>query len=133
MGGSPMPRKMAKVFCKFVCVMVVIAMIAPQARAQERLPLHVNAKVQKSVQKGLDWLAKNQGQDGNYPNSQDGVAYPVSMTGLAGMAFLAHGDTPTRGPYAENIHSAMMYCMGCAMDSGLIASRTEFSSYSMYG
>ena len=127
---------MCHAISKIASALVIVAMVAAPARtvqADERLPQHITPKVQKAVQKGLDWLAKNQGQDGNYPNSQDGNAYPVSMTGLAGMAFLAHGDTPSRGPYSENIHRVMMYCMGCAMDSGLIASRTEFSSYSMYG
>src|SRR5437870_4726396 len=66
------------------------------ASAQERLPLHVTPAVQKSVLRGLDWLAKAQGQDGNYPGSADGVQYPVGMTSLAGMAFLANGNTPSR-------------------------------------
>lgn len=113
---------------------MTVTMLAPTfVRAQERLPNHVTPKVQKSVQKGLDWLAKHQGQDGNYPGTQDGNAYPVAMTGLAGMAFLAHGDTPSRGPYAENIHRIMMYCIGQQTPSGLITSNVEYSSRSMYG
>ena len=76
---------MRKWIAKVCCVLVMMSVMmgpARTARAEERLPQHVTPKVQKAVQKGLDWLAKNQGQDGNYPNSQDGNAYPVSMTGL---------------------------------------------------
>ena len=49
------------------------------------------------------------------------------MTSLAGMAFLANGNTPSRGPYAENVHRAMIYVMDQAQQqSGLIASSAEY-------
>jgi hypothetical protein len=55
------------------------------------------------------------------------------MTGLAGMAFLAHGDTPSRGRYAENIHKIILYAVNSQTPSGLITSGAEYSSRSMYG
>jgi prenyltransferase beta subunit len=114
-------------------IAILVSITSSLARAQERLPLHVTAPVQKSVNKGLDWLAEAQGQDGNFPNSADGQHYPVAMTSLAGMAFLASGNTPSRGPYAENIHRAMLYVMDQAHSSGLLASPAEFNSMSMHG
>src|SRR4051794_6678869 len=66
--------------------------------AEEIYPKHCNAKSQAAVKKGLDYLAKTQTQDGNWSGTQDSNAYPVTMTSLAGMAFLANGNTPTRGP-----------------------------------
>src|SRR5690348_12376919 len=111
---------MRKTITKFTTLWLILTFVAPvTVRADERLPNLVTPKVQKAVQKGLDWLAKHQGDDGNYPGTQDGNTYPVAMTGLAGMAFLAHGDTPSRGPYAENIHRIMMYCINQQMPSGL--------------
>ncbi len=125
---------MKNVASQFACLWVIVTMVAPVAvRADERLPVHVTPKVQKSVQKGLDWLAKHQGQDGNFPGFQDGNAYPCAMTGLAGMAFLAHGDTPSRGPYADNIHKILSYGIQSQTASGLITSNMEFQSRSMYG
>ena len=114
-------------------LILFILILCTPALAQERLPALVTPRVQKAVAKGLDWLAKNQGPDGNFPGSQDGNMYSVSMTGLAGMAWLANGNTPSRGPYAENIHRAMLYCMSQVTPSGLISSRVEFDSRSMYG
>src|SRR5437773_10670325 len=112
---------------------LALLLVAAQALAQERLPLHVTPQVQKAVAKGLDWLAKAQGQDGNYPGSADGTRYPVGMTSLAGMAFLANGNTPSRGPYAENVHRAILYVMDQAQQqSGLIASSAEYNSMSMH-
>src|SRR6266545_8053296 len=128
MGETPMPRKMSKVLTS-----LVVFLCCATGAAQERLPTHITPKVQQAVTKGLDWLAKNQGQDGNFPNSADGVQYPASMTGLAGMAFLSTGNTPSRGPYADAIHRAMRFCMSQATSSGLISSTTEFNGRSMYG
>src|ERR1700733_8633360 len=78
---------------------------SPLCLAQdELLPKHINARAQRSIKAGLDYLAKTQTQDGNWTGTPDTIAYPTAMAGLAGMAFLAHGDTPSRGPYADNIH-----------------------------
>ena len=46
---------------------------------------------------------------------------------------LANGNTPSRGPYAENVHRAMLYVMDQAQQqSGLIASSAEYNSMSMH-
>ena len=118
--------------CRLILVCVIL--VLPHSTfAQERLPQHITPKVQKSVAKGLEWLAKHQGPDGNFPDYQDGNAYPAAMTALAGMAFLANGNTQNRGPYADNIHRAMMFCMSQAQPSGLIAASADFNSRPMYG
>ena len=78
-------------------------------------------------------MAKTQAQDGNWNNSQDAIAYPVAMAALAGMAFLAHGDTPSRGPYADNIHRVEMYLMSEAQPSGLITDAREGNGGPMHG
>src|SRR5206468_2106359 len=103
----PFSMKLPSECMKSVVVILACILVAPSF-AQERLPQHITPKVQKAVAKGLDWLAKKQGPDGNYPDFQDGNAYPAAMTALAGMAFLANGNTQNRGPYADNIHRAMM-------------------------
>ena len=53
-----------------------------------------------------------QNDDGFWNNAQDGQAYPTCMASLAGMAFLAHGDTPSRGPYAANVRKVELYLLG---------------------
>jgi hypothetical protein len=110
------------------------APFCPQwCRADELLPKHIDARTQKAIKAGLEYLAKSQSQDGNWGGSQDGQTYPTVMTALSGMAFLAHGDTPSRGPYADNIRRAELYCIGNARPSGLITSPQEADSRSMYG
>jgi hypothetical protein len=101
-------------------------------RADDLLPQHINVQTQKAIKSGLDYLAQTQLQDGNW-GGPDGSAYPTVMAALSGMAFLSHGDTPSRGPYAENIHRVELYLLGNARPSGLITSPAEADSRSMYG
>lgn len=68
---------------------------------------NAHAKTAYSVNKALDWLAKNQNKDGSW-----GI-HPASryvFTGLATLAFLANGDTPVSQKYGKNIISAIK-CM----------------------
>ena len=62
------------------------------------LPKHVTPETLRAVIKGLDFLASQQAEDGSWITG-GGEAYPVAMTGLAGTALLAHGNSPTRGHY----------------------------------
>jgi hypothetical protein len=83
---------------------------ARRAVAQEKevLPKHVTPEALRAVTKGLDYLAAQQSDDGSW-NTGGGQAYPVAMTGLAGTAFLAHGNSPTRGKYSRSVQGAVEY------------------------
>jgi hypothetical protein len=111
---------------------LLLCVVSP-ASAQELYPKHVDGKVQKAVAKGLAYLAKSQGPDGNWPSGPDGSAYPVSMTALAGMAFLANGNTTTRGPYAENVERVVNYLISQAKPGGIITAGTQEQGRPMYG
>ncbi|MCL2640300.1 MAG: terpene cyclase/mutase family protein [Phycisphaerales bacterium] len=120
------------------CVLVVaVGGMVGGARAEEPgggiLPKHVTPKTQASIQKGLTWLAKTQDKDGSYTSQRDGQSYPYAMTALAGMAFLANGNTPSRGPYAENVARIVEYLMSNPHPTGLITGPTQEQGYSMYG
>jgi len=106
---------------------------APQAAAQQVLyPKHIDEKTQASIQRGLDYLAKTQANSGGWFGTNDGTTYPVSMAALAGMAFLANGNTPSRGPYADNVRKVTDYIISNAREDGLICSAAEFNGRSMY-
>ncbi len=117
--------------CRTLLLMMLV-LVTP-VRGEELLPRHVTPEALASVKRGLDYLARSQGPEGNWPASQDGVQYPVSMASLAGMAMLASGSTPSRGPYASNIAKTVQYVLSHAQKSGLICSPVEFEGRSMYG
>jgi hypothetical protein len=115
-------------------VILVVCITAVEVRAAEEIyPKHLNEKTQVAIKKGLDYLAKTQNQDGNWTNFQDGNAYPITMASLAGMAFLANGNTPSRGPYAEQVRKVERYLIGNVTSSGLITGPGEEEGRPMYG
>jgi len=94
-------------------------------------------KYQDSVKKGLDYLVKTQFKDGHW--GANGDNYPVSMTGLAGIAMLMEGSTVREGKYAKEIRKAADWLMDRSMRAqnkdGLIGNPdhpTEAGRY-MYG
>tara|TARA_R110002111_G_scaffold262504_1_gene338882 strand:- start:46970 stop:48013 length:1044 start_codon:yes stop_codon:yes gene_type:complete len=113
-----------------LCVLFLGTPLA--VRGEEILPRHMTPATVKSIQRGLDYLAKQQTAGGSFQTTQDGSTYPVSMTSLAGIAFLANGNTPSRGPYADQVRKATEYVLSQAQENGLIAAGAE-NGRPMYG
>src|SRR5438270_834377 len=107
--------------CAAPLVWAAVPGSGPRADAPEKevLPKHVTPEAIRAVTKGLDYLAGQQSDDGSWITG-GGQAYPVAMTGLAGTAFLAHGNSPTRGRYAKNVQGAVEFLVRCATPTGLI-------------
>jgi hypothetical protein len=99
-----------------------VAWPAPGHAAEELLPKHITPDTLKAVRSGLDYLARTQSNDGGWANDQGYRAYPVAVTSLAGMAFLANGNTPTRGRYAPQVQATVEYLMKCSGEEGILSS-----------
>src|SRR2546421_7961311 len=87
---------------------VVVAAGATLARADE-----IPEKYRPTVEKGLQYLVKQQFKDGHW--GANGDQYPVSMTGLAGIAMLMEGSTVREGKYATNVRRAADWLMERSM------------------
>jgi len=96
------------------------------------LPKFVTPEVLSAVTRGLDYLTATQADDGSWITG-GGEVYPVAMTGLAGTALLAHGDTPSRGKYAENVLGAVEFLVRCSTPSGLITGPSQDGGQPMHG
>src|SRR4051812_12090382 len=81
--------------------------------ADEVLPRHVTPETLKAVRAGLDYLARTQSEDGAWHEGQGGQNYPVAMTSLACMSMLAHGDSPTRGRYSQQLERGTEHLIKC--------------------
>ncbi len=66
-------------------------------------------KNQPHIDRGLAWLAQQQKRDGHWEANEG--HYPIAMTALAGLAFLAEGSTIRQGRYAENIDKAVDFLL----------------------
>ena len=65
--------------------------------------MYGDAQTEGAVLKALRWLKKTQNSDGSWSPS------PVSNTGLAILAFLAHGETPASKEFGYTVQKAMQY------------------------
>jgi hypothetical protein len=92
----------------------------------------VTPAADRAIRDGLAFLASRQNQeDGSFGSSR--YRGNVAVTGLCGLAFLAGGSTPGRGPYGETVDRCVEYLLGCVEQSGLIIDRPSASRGPMYG
>jgi hypothetical protein len=103
-----------------------------RADVKEVLPKHITPETLRAVIKGMDFLSSHQAEDGAWING-GGEAYPVAMTGLAGTALLAHGNSPTRGHYSKSVQGAVEFLVRCGTPTGLITGPTQDSGQPMHG
>jgi hypothetical protein len=134
--GSRLPRRAFLTRCGLApLVGAGLAGLAPRrvfGQAKEVLPKHVTPEALKAVTKGLDYLGAQQADDGAWITG-GGQAYPVAMSGLAGTAFLAHGNSPTRGKYSKHVQGAVEFLVRCATPTGLITGPGQDSGQPMHG
>ncbi|MCG3137197.1 MAG: hypothetical protein HJJLKODD_01040 [Phycisphaerae bacterium] len=94
-------------------------------------PHHIDARTESAIQRGLEYLARTQSQQGAWNSAGGYGSYPVAMTALASVSLLMSGSTTTEGPYAEQLNKATTYILSQAQPNGLIASPME-EARSMY-
>ena len=70
---------------------------------------------EKAVVRGLDWLKSVQCENGSWgvgkSRSMTARQERARLTGLALLAFLAHGETPQSGTYGETVRRAIRYLL----------------------
>lgn len=93
------------------------------------LAIEMNDALTDAVQRGLIYLESQQNSDGSFGRGQYGRH--VGITALCGLAFMADGNLPGRGPYGEQVEAALRFVLDHATDSGLLAAETSHGP--MYG
>ena len=74
----------------------------------------ITAQSEAALERGLQWLAANQGSDGNWSSND------LGLVGLGALAFMAAGHAPGRGRYGEVVERALDYVVDQAKPSGLL-------------
>ena len=74
----------------------------------------VPAQAELVYEKGMKFLAESQTDQGNW---SDGSGGDPGVVGLCAMAFLAHGEDPVNGPYANHIRKAIDYIISQQKES----------------
>lgn len=94
---------------------------------------HLTPAAQQAIDAGLAWLAGSQQEDGSFGTATRYRRNP-GVVSLCGLAFLASGSTPGRGPHGATLSRTVDYVLSCARPSGYIVE--EDSAYyhgPMYG
>ena len=91
---------------------LLAVMLTPNVSAQD--PDEITPQSEAALERGLTWLAKNQGADGNWGSTDLGL---VSMGALA---FMSAGHAPGRGKYGRELERALDFVVSRARPSGLL-------------
>ncbi|GAB4138432.1 MAG: terpene cyclase/mutase family protein [Planctomycetota bacterium] len=96
-------------------------------------PRGVTKAIDEAIHRGLEFLSRNQANDGSWRNAGGYGSYPAAMTGLAGLALTASGSTATRGKYWREVRQAADFLMKNADPGTGIISVPQEEGRSMYG
>jgi hypothetical protein len=70
----------------------------------------ITLAAQRAIDRGLEFLARNQHDDGSFGERQ--YRGNVAVTSLAGLAFMAAGHQPGRGPRGKVVLDAVQFVLG---------------------
>ena len=91
----------------------------------------VTPPTQEAINKALGYLARRQNDDGSLGSGN--YSRNVAVCALSGMAFMAGGSTPGRGPFGENANRCVDYILSHTQDRGFITAEGASSHGPMYG
>ena len=94
--------------------LVAALLLAPVFTVQGQEFEEITPESEIALDRGLDWLARNQGPEGNWGSNDLGL---VSMGALE---FLSAGHAPGRGKYGREVDKALEFVVSRAKPSGLL-------------
>jgi prenyltransferase beta subunit len=93
-------------------------------------------QVQSAVDRGLDFLAKEQQDNGSWRTATGGGANTgptAAVTSLAALAFMARGNVPGQGPYGDHLNRAVDYILSIQQKNGLLCAHDGFPTMYDHG
>jgi hypothetical protein len=101
----------------------VAFLLAVTAAAAEGPGDVYNRAAAGAVERALAYLAGRQHAEGAWEVGDEERDEDVGVTALAGLAFLAGGHTPGRGPHGATVSRAVSYVLSCARRNGYLGGR----------
>jgi hypothetical protein len=120
-----------RTLCFLVAILLPGLAAGQQADPESTTGEMVTPAAERAIDRGLRWLARQQHDDGSLGSG----AYRgnVAIAALGGMAWMAGGSTPGRGPYGREVDGTVMYLLSKTQQSGFIIERQGASHGPMYG
>lgn len=106
--------------CRCACAVLALVFLQSATAADNGLPEALSERqwtaVEKSVDRGLKWLATRQLENGSFKG--DEVGQPA-ITSFAIMAYLSRGHRPGSGPYGNAINRGIDFVLATQRQNGL--------------
>ncbi len=86
----------------------------PEVRGEENMLMGsaaINDQAREAIRGALRFIVANQDEETGRISNRGQQRYAISVTALGGLAMLASGSTPGRGPYGRNIELAVEYLL----------------------
>jgi hypothetical protein len=90
---------------------LLVAFVSPVLAQGE---WETNPESELALERGLSWLARTQGSQGNWESND------LGLVSLGALAFLSAGHMPGRGKYGDHVDRALQYIVKNAKPSGLL-------------
>lgn len=74
----------------------------------------ITSESEAALQRGLDWLARNQGPNGNWDSND------LGLVGMGALAFMSAGHAPGRGKYGATVKRAIDYMTSKVRADGVL-------------
>jgi len=97
-----------------IVVCLIIGLLASSPAATAEGEWEVTLQSEQALERGLDWLERNQEAEGNWSSND------LGLVSLGALAFMAAGHAPGRGRYGRSVERALDYVMRGAKPSGLL-------------
>lgn len=95
---------------RLIVGMLIVALTAATARGEGDWEFTPESEM--ALARGLEWLAKNQGPEGNWDSND------LGLVGMGVLAFLSAGHAPGRGKYGPAVKKSLDYMVNKAQPSG---------------
>jgi len=104
-----------------IAVLVFLPVSAPADVKDEtfdRTEMEIEQRAARMAARGLEYLAAQQNEDRSFSvaSGEDATRAPLAVTALAALAFMAGGSTMGRGPYSDQVRSAVEYLLEHQVD-----------------
>ncbi len=97
-----------------IALILAFALALPVTAFAQPDIVEITPESEEAVERGLRWLAANQGAAGNWQSND------VGLVALGALAFMSAGHMPDRGPYGDNVRRALDFIITNAKPSGLL-------------
>src|SRR5262245_31864822 len=109
---QPVAKNIGRLCSVLLLATGLIAMPAgPALAAPSDAEWEITTESEAALRRGLDWLVRNQGPEGNWESND------LGLVGMGALAFLSAGHTPGVGRYGQACERALNYVLKNAKPS----------------